>query len=48
MATAQHDPGVDRIDFERFSVDVLRDTGVATSPRQVCEDDVHRFCVDAC
>jgi alcohol dehydrogenase class IV len=39
--------GVDPADFDRFAVDALRDAYIATNPRPVSEEDVHRICIDA-
>jgi alcohol dehydrogenase len=42
-----HEIGVDPADFALFAVNALRDAYIATNPRPVGEDDVHRICVAA-
>jgi alcohol dehydrogenase class IV len=39
--------GVRREDFGRFARGALRDAYIATNPREVAEEDVHRICISA-
>lgn len=39
--------GVDPADFDVYARNALQDTYIATNPRPVSEDDVHRICVAA-
>jgi alcohol dehydrogenase class IV len=42
-----HEIGVNPADFDAFARNALRDAYIATNPRPVSEDDVHRICVAA-
>ena len=42
-----HEVGVDPADFDTFARNALRDAYIATNPRPVSEDDVHRICIAA-
>jgi 1,3-propanediol dehydrogenase len=42
-----HALGVDPDDFDRFAKYALRDAYIATNPRSVTQDDVHRICLAA-
>jgi 1,3-propanediol dehydrogenase len=42
-----HALGVDPGDFDRFAQYALRDAYIATNPRPVTQDDVHRICLAA-
>jgi alcohol dehydrogenase class IV len=42
-----HEIGVNPADFDVFARNALRDAYIATNPRPVSEDDVHRICVAA-